>query len=90
MAILATRLLRNVPLKARTALEKGERPKMAGDILNLALQNTPFINLTYARPALDILFLNSLRNWASPGYTNRLQRQRLKDYGQRPLMPSTL
>jgi hypothetical protein len=80
----------NVPLKARTALEKGERPKMAGDILNLALQNTPFINLTYARPALDVLFLNSLRNWASPGYTNRMQRQRLKDYGQRPLMPSTL
>lgn len=80
----------NVPLKARTALEKGERPQMAGDLLNLTLQNTPFINLAYVRPALDVLFINSLRNWASPGYVNRQQRTRLKDYGQRPLLPATL
>lgn len=80
----------NVPLKARSALEQGKTPQMAGDILNLALNNTPFINLAYVRPALDVLFINSLRNWASPGYTNRLQRQRLKDYGQRPLLPATL
>jgi hypothetical protein len=80
----------NVPLKARSALEKGERPQMAGDILNLALNNTPFINLAYVRPALDVLFINSLRNWASPGYVNRQQRNRAKDYGQRPLLPATL
>jgi hypothetical protein len=80
----------NVPLKARSALEKGERPQMAGDILNLALNNTPFINLAYVRPALDVLFINSLRNWASPGYVNRQQRNRIKDYGQRPLLPATL
>lgn len=80
----------NVPLKARSALEEGKSPQMAGDILNLALNNTPFINLAYARPALDVLFINSLRNWASPGYVNRQQRNRLKDYGQRPLLPATL
>jgi hypothetical protein len=28
----------NVPLKARTALEDGKSPQMAGDILNLTLQ----------------------------------------------------
>jgi hypothetical protein len=80
----------NVPLKARASLEKGERPHMAGDLLNLALNNTPWVNLSYVRPALDILFVNSLRNWASPGYVNRQQRGRLKDYGQRPLLPSTI
>lgn len=80
----------NVPLKARSALEEGKSPQMAGDILNLALNNTPFINLAYVRPALDVLFINSLRNWASPGYVNRQQRNRLKDYGQRPLLPATL
>jgi len=63
---------------------------MAGDLLNLALNNTPWINLSYARPALDVLFINSLRNWASPGYVGRQQKQRLKDYGQRPLLPATL
>lgn len=80
----------NVPLKARTALEKGESPKMAGDLLNLALNNTPFINLAYTRPALDILFLNSLKNWASPGYTNRQRRNRQRDFNQTSPVPATL
>ncbi|NLS19909.1 hypothetical protein HGP16_25555 [Rhizobium sp. P40RR-XXII] len=79
-----------IPMKARDAAIEGKTPQLAGDVLNLALQNTPYINLSYVRPALDVLFLNALRNWASPGYTNRMQRQRLKDYGQRPLLPATL
>ncbi|MQY48186.1 hypothetical protein GAO09_19305 [Rhizobiales bacterium RZME27] len=80
----------NVPLKARTAIEKGESPKMAGDLLNLALNNTPFINLAYTRPALDVLFLNSMKDWASPGYINRQRKTRLKDYGQTSPLPATL
>jgi hypothetical protein len=80
----------NVPLKARTAIEQGERPKMAGDLLNLALNNTPFINLAYTRPALDILFINSLKDWASPGYVNRQRRNRLRDYNQTSPLPATL
>lgn len=80
----------NLPLKARSAIEKGEKPKMAGDLLNLALSNTPFINLAYTRPALDVLFINSLKNWASPGYTNRQRKTRLKDYGQTSPLPATL
>lgn len=79
-----------VPMKARDAAIEGKPPQLAGDLLNLALQNTPFLNLAYVRPALDVLFINSLRNWVSPGYMNRQQRQRFKDYGQRPLLPSTL
>lgn len=80
----------NLPLKARTAIEKGEKPQMAGDLLNLALGNTPFINLAYTRPALDVLFINSLKDWASPGYVNRQRKQRLKDYGQTSPLPATL
>jgi hypothetical protein len=80
----------NLPMKARTALEEGKTPQMAGDLLNLTLNNTPFINLAYVRPALDVLFINSLRNWASPGYVNRMQRGRFNTYGQRPLLPATL
>jgi hypothetical protein len=80
----------NIPLKARTAIEQGERPKMAGDLLNLALNNTPFINLAYTRPALDVLFINALKNWASPGYVNRQRRNRLRDYNQTSPLPATL
>lgn len=54
----------------------------AGDALNVALQNTPFANLFYARPGLDWLFLNSLRESASPGFLARQEARRFKDYGQ--------
>lgn len=77
----------NLPLKARDAALEGESPQTAGDLLNLILQNTPFINLAYTRPALDVLFIQSLKNWASPGYINRQQRNRFKEYGQRSALP---
>ncbi|NEK36299.1 hypothetical protein [Rhizobium leguminosarum] len=77
----------NLPLKARDAAMEGEIPQTAGDLLNLILQNTPYINLAYVRPALDVLFIESLRNWASPGYLHRRQRDRLKEYGQRSVLP---
>lgn len=61
----------------------GEESKIpAGDALNLVLANTPFANLFYTRPALDYLFLNSLREAVSPGYLKRQRTNRLKDYNQ--------
>lgn len=70
-------------LKPMAQLQEGKKPLRAGDMLNLAVSNTPFANLFYARPAIDYLFLNSLRNWASPGYSARGERRRFKEYGQR-------
>lgn len=57
----------------------------AGQVLNRVLQETPFINISYARFALDALVLNSLRERMSPGFAARQRQQRLRDYGQRPL-----
>lgn len=62
----------------------------AGEWLNLALQNSPFINLWYARPVLDFLVLNALREAGSPGFLRRQEQQRRKDYGQERLTPPTL
>lgn len=64
----------------------------AGEAVNLALQNTPFLGLWYVRPALDFLVLNSLREALSPGFMARQRRNRLKDYGQEPLglLPASL
>lgn len=77
----------NLPLKTRDMVLDGKPVTTAGDLLNLVLQNTPYINLAYVRPALDVLIINSLRNWASPGYIHRMERQRLKEYGQRSVLP---
>lgn len=59
---------------------RGEASAAQG--LNLILNNTPFLNLFYVKPALDYMFLNSLREMASPGYKRRQQRRLREDRGQ--------
>jgi len=60
--------------------------------ITLATGNTPFVNLFYVRPALDYLFLNSMREAASPGYMRKQVKRRQTDYGQTkaPFLPSSL
>lgn len=77
-------------LKAREAgLSSDEKVRLA-DWLNFATQNTPFVNLYYVRPALDFLFLSSMKEAASPGYLKRVERNRAKTYGQKNIMPKPL
>lgn len=61
----------------------------AGEALNLALQNTPFINMWYAKPVLDFLILNALREGLSPGFLARQERDRREKFGQERWMPTT-
>jgi hypothetical protein len=53
--------------------------------LNFIINNTPFANLFYLRPAMNALFLNSVREAASPGFKTRQQAQ-MKGAGQRPIV----
>jgi hypothetical protein len=76
--------------KARDAAISPEEEVRAADWLNYALQNTPFINLFYTRPALDYLFLNSMREAASPGYLRKTERRRKTQYGQESFIPRAL
>jgi hypothetical protein len=61
-----------------------------GEALSLALQNTPFLSLWYARPVLDFLALNAMREALSPGFMARQERRRREDFGQERLLPATL
>lgn len=60
--------------------------------LTLAINNTPFANLAYVRPALDYLFINSMREAASPGYMRKQNQRRMKDFQQTkaPFLPNSL
>lgn len=62
----------------------------AGQALSWAVGNTPFANLFYVKPALDYLFLNSLREAASPGYLRRQSTRRRREYGQELVMPQAM
>lgn len=72
---------------AEAALAGEEGKNIAANALSLAVNNTPFVNLFWTRPAIDFLFLNSMREAASPGYLKRQATTRKKDYGQQRLDP---
>lgn len=61
----------------------------AARALSEVLNNTPFMNLFYARPALDYLILGSLREAVSPGYLRGRETRRRRDYGQESFLPPT-
>jgi hypothetical protein len=63
-----------------------EKDVRAADFLSFAVNNMPFANLAYVRPAVDFLFLNSWREALSPGYQRRVAKRRMRDYGQRSLI----
>jgi hypothetical protein len=65
---------------------------MAGDdvaatALRLAMNQAPFLNLFYARGALDYLILYQLQEMANPGYLKRREKTLLKEQGQTFLLP---
>lgn len=82
--------LLNLGPSAIQALNEGKKPRTAGDVVNIAINNAPGINMFYTRAALDVLFLNALRNWISPGYIQRQRRNRYRDYKQTSPLPMTL
>lgn len=63
-----------------------EREKVVGktqaDALRFAKGNTPFINLWYARAAIDHLVLHDLQEQVSPGYLRKMRKRSQNEWGQ--------
>jgi len=85
-----------IALKARDVatgkLTGNEADFPAARAVSWATGNTPFANLFYVRPALDYLFLNSMREAVSPGFLKKQAKRRAADYGQTkaPFLPNSL
>lgn len=85
-----------IALKARDVatgkLTGNEADFPAARAISWATGNTPFANLFYVRPALDYLFLNSMREAVSPGFLKKQAKRRAADYGQTkaPFLPNSL
>jgi hypothetical protein len=58
-----------------------------GRWLNAVLMNTPFVNLSCVRPAVDFLVLDALRESLSPGFLERQRQESLSDRTQSILFP---
>lgn len=59
----------------------------AGDAFRFTVDHTPFINLFYARPVLNYLFLNQLQESMSPGSLHRYEQNIRKNQGNDFLIP---
>lgn len=77
--------LLGMAMRARDASLSSDEEFKYGELISFGAQNTPFANLFYFRPALDYLVLNGMREAASPGYLQRQETRRFKEYGQRSL-----
>lgn len=62
----------------------------AGKALDVLVQNTPYANLFFVRPALDYLFINDLREIVRPGYRRRQERRLREERGQEFFLPRSL
>lgn len=73
--------------QAKDAVLLGDvSPPKARPLLDFTLSNTPFYSHILIKPAVDILFMNSLREAMDPGYLNRVRSRRMREYGQNPVL----
>lgn len=70
-------------MKARDASLSDKEKVHLSDWLNFGINNTPYVNLFYLRPALDLAILNGLQEWASPGTSARREGSLKQQFGQR-------
>lgn len=71
----------------QAALKVAHGDAKGAEVLNAVINNTPFINLWYARQAFDVLLLNSLREAVTPGSLHRQERTIRRTYGQEFYLP---
>jgi hypothetical protein len=81
--------LGDVAMDARDFAFSGGEDRFSGArAFNVAWGNLPFANLWFTKPAIDWLFLNSMRDALSPGYLRRQEHDRRRDYHQERWLPT--
>lgn len=61
---------------------KGKDTHAGAEAIRFARAHTPFVNLWYARSAIDHAVLNDLQELMSPGYLAKMERRVQRDWGQ--------
>ena len=68
-----------------TRIRTGE--DIGANVMRMAINNTPFINLFYTRQAMDYLFLYELQEMVNPGYLRRMESRIMRENDQRFFVP---
>lgn len=61
---------------------QGKETHTGAEALRFARSHSPFVNLWYARAALDHAVLHDLQELLSPGYLSRMRERAHRDWGQ--------
>lgn len=61
---------------------KGKPTHAAAESINLARSNLPYVNLWYAKAAIDHAGMHALQENLSPGYLGKMQQRAQQDWGQ--------
>lgn len=61
---------------------KGKQTHAGAETINLLRQNAPYVNLWYAKAAIDHAGMHAIQENLSPGYLSRMQQRSQKDFGQ--------
>ena len=61
---------------------EGKDTKFGAEAVRLAKQNTPFVNLWYAKAAIDHAITHEVQETLSPGYLSRMRRTTRKEWDQ--------
>jgi vacuolar-type H+-ATPase subunit H len=75
--------LANVTLGNLGQTLRGERTNGGAELVRFTKQNAPFVNLWYAKGAIDHLLLQDIQESLSPGYLHKMKARAYKDFGQR-------
>lgn len=71
-----------IPIETVWNRAKGKQTHAAAETIQLVRQNAPYVNLWYAKAAVDHAGMQALQENLSPGYLGRMQQQARKDWGQ--------
>lgn len=61
---------------------QGKNTHFGAETIRFAKSHMPFVNLWYAKAAIDHAGLQDLQEYLSPGYLGRMRRRAQKDWGQ--------
>lgn len=60
---------------------RGEQTNVGAEAVRFARANMPFVNLWYAKAALDQAIFHDMQELMSPGYLDRMQARTRRDFG---------
>ncbi len=66
-----------------------EQKDVKAHAINFMINNAPFANLAYIRPALNYMFIYQLQEKLNPGYLRRMERRVEKENNQHFILPPT-